>query len=64
MKASTVTAEVEQFKHGFIPIPPASTLPLYSPVSSGTLPFVPHQHVTTAETVSLPITKQPPTPLL
>lgn len=60
MKTSTVTAEVEQVEHGFIPIPPASTLPLHSSVSSGTLPSVPHQYVTTAETMPLPITKQPP----
>lgn len=51
MKASTVTAEVEHFKDGFIPIPPASTLPLYAPISSGTLPSITHQYVTTAETV-------------
>lgn len=51
--ASKSPAEAEGFNSGFVPICPVSSIPLYSPVTSGTLPFVSHQQQpdTRAETV-------------
>lgn len=52
LNASTPAAEAEHFEPGFVPIQPVTSLPLYSPISSGTLPAaVPH--ATRAETVPL-----------
>lgn len=51
--ASKSPAEAEGFNSGFVPICPVSSIPLYSPVTSGTLPSVSHQQqpATRAETV-------------
>lgn len=58
VKASTPT--VECFNPGFVPIQPVCTFPLYSPVSSGTLPtgLPQHQSATRAETAPLMLNEQ------
>ncbi|XP_026128627.1 uncharacterized protein LOC113109192 [Carassius auratus] len=60
--ASKSPVEAEDFNSGFVPICPVSSIPLYSPVSSGTIPTVSHQQqpATRAETVPPLFTKQSP----
>ncbi|XP_039514870.1 uncharacterized protein LOC120469772 [Pimephales promelas] len=57
---NTPTVEAEDFNPGFVPIQPVNSLPLYSPLSSGTLPTsVPqHQHVTRTDTLPLLLNTQ------
>ncbi|XDV53924.1 hypothetical protein PO909_022319 [Leuciscus waleckii] len=60
INVSTPTAEAEHFNPGFVPIKPLTSLPLYSPISSGMLPATvrQHQHATRGESVPLLLNTQ------
>ncbi|XP_067306912.1 uncharacterized protein [Pseudorasbora parva] len=57
INSSTPAAEADHSNPGFVPIQPVASLPLYSPLSSGTLPGA-VAHATRAETVPIRLEKE------